>query len=88
MVFGDLRALKVSPNIVLESGNIELVQGLVSQDIGASLLAGVALQADLKNKRPGPFILWNGLGLNCSSDRLFKVLDVALIRMPYGLLRP
>ena len=88
MVFGDLRAFKVSPKIVLESGNIELVQGLVSQDNEASFLAGVALQADLKNKRPGPFVLRNVLRLNCSSDGLFKVLDVPLIRMPYGLLRP
>lgn len=87
MVFGYLRGFKVSPKIVLESGNIELMQELVSQDNGASLLARVALQADLKNKRPEPFILWNTLGLNCSSDRLSKVPDVALIRMPYGLLR-
>lgn len=88
MVFGYLRGFKVSPKIVLESGNIEPMQGLVSQDNGASLLAGIAFQADLKNKRPEPFILWNVLGLNGSSDRLCKVPDVALIRMPYGLLRP
>jgi len=88
MVFGYLRGFKVSPKIVLESGKIELMPGLVRQSYEASLLVGVALQADLKNKRPEPFILWNVLGLNGSSDRLCKVPDVALIRMPYGLLRP
>jgi hypothetical protein len=88
MVFGYLRGFKASPKIVLESRNNELMPVLVSQSYGASLFAGIVLQANLKNKRPEPFIFWSVLGLNCSSDRLCKVLDVALIRVPYGLPRP
>jgi DNA-binding transcriptional LysR family regulator len=51
MVFGYLRGFKVTPKIVLESGNVDLLQELVSQDNGVSLLARVALQDDLKNIR-------------------------------------
>ena len=37
MVFGYLRGFKVTPKIVLESGNVDLLQELVSQVNGVSL---------------------------------------------------
>jgi hypothetical protein len=37
MVFDYLRGFKVTPKIVLESGNIDLMQEPVSQDNGVSL---------------------------------------------------
>ncbi|UCB48944.1 MAG: hypothetical protein JSW56_17805 [Deltaproteobacteria bacterium] len=51
MVFDHLTGFKVSLKIVLESGNIELMQELVSQVNGVTVLAGVAVKYDLNNKR-------------------------------------
>ncbi len=51
VVFEYLRKFKVLPKIILESGSIDLIKELVSQDNGVSLLGSVAVQDDLKNKR-------------------------------------
>ncbi len=55
-----LRKLKVTPMIAMESGSVDLIKELVSQDNGVSFLVKSAVQGELKNNKLRPIQILDG----------------------------